>query len=210
MGSARLDLEQAIELAVTDPVALQLYQSAEKDLLEALKLESNNPVINSMLAIAYFGKYQIAQQAHGEDGNAMLRSTIRIATEAYRYRNQAAVADAMEIEGDFRFYQGRFVDAIAAYEKLAASESNEAARRAHWMLAALYAGDWGVQQSAESLVDHEKARDHAIAILALWPDSHEASVLRRELAWSDSSGKTLSPHLAIDKVAVPLDATAQQ
>lgn len=210
MGSARLALEQATELMATDPLASQLYESAEKDLLAALKLESNNPVINSMLAIAYFGKFQISQQTNRDERNPQLRSAIRIATEAYRYRNQASSSDAMEIEGDFRFYQGRFADAIAAYEKLAGSENNEQARRAHWMLAAMYSGDWGIQQLAPSLVDPGKARSHLIAILALWPDSHEASLLKRNLAWSDNEGKTLSPHVPVDKVAVPLDSTVQK
>ncbi len=211
MASARLALEQAVELEASNPLSSELYSAAEEDLNQAIRLDPQNPVIYSMLANVFFGRYQIARHNQSGDAESFLKSATRFGSEAYRNRNRAEADDARELEADFRFYQGRFADAATLYEKLVqSSASSDQARRAHWMLVGIYAGDWGVKDEASELVNLTKAREHTIAILANWSQSHEATIHKQQLAWSDQAAKTVSPHLPIARVPIPVATAASE
>ena len=60
--------------------------------------------------------------------------------------------------------------------------------RGHWMLAGIYAGDWG--NAGQPIVDVEKSRRHLTEILANWPDSPEAKLLKEWLRWDDKQEQT--------------------
>ena len=62
------------------------------------------------------------------------------------------------------------------------------------MLLGIYAGDWGVD---ESIVNPQTARKHLVEILANWPESPEAELLRKWMRWDDSAGKTKFSYLPI-------------
>ena len=64
--------------------------------------------------------------------------------------------------------------------------------RGHWMLAGIFAGDWGVDQQ---VIDAEKARYHVIEIVAGWPDSPEAKRLKRWLLWDDETDQSRHDYL---------------
>ena len=55
------------------------------------------------------------------------------------------------------------------------------------MLAGIYAGDWSVE---ESNVDPGLARETVVQILANWPDSPEASLLKQWLRWDETMEQT--------------------
>ena len=60
--------------------------------------------------------------------------------------------------------------------------------RGHWMLAGIYAGDWG--NAGKPIVDAEQSRRHITEILSNWPDSPEAKLLKQWLRWDDTKQQT--------------------
>ncbi|NOX55130.1 MAG: tetratricopeptide repeat protein [Planctomycetes bacterium] len=95
--------------------------------------------------------------------------------------------DRLEIEADFAlFVQHDPLAAIERYEKIVAASGprkSDSVRRALWMLAGLYLGDWGAgPQVGEKFGDRERldrARDAIIELLVDWPDSDEAAYYQR-------------------------------
>jgi hypothetical protein len=109
---------------------------------------------------------------------------------AFRERDNAQV-DLLKLEilADHSLLVKRdFGEAIQLYERLATAPNDatlHTALRAHWMLAGIYSGDWGVDAN---LVNPQKARQHLITVLAHWPDSAEAAFIKTNLRWSDEKG----------------------
>ena len=70
------------------------------------------------------------------------------------------------------------------------------ALRAHWMLAGIYSGDWGVakDEKGKQVIDPAKARTHLIQILAHWNESSEAEFIRRNLRSDEESGTNRFEH----------------
>ena len=110
-----------------------------------------------------------------------------------------------EIEADFALLVQRNVgQAIQKYQELAGTDPKSdtnihSALRAHWMLAGIYSGDWGV---AEKFVDKEQARQHLIQILAFWWDSPEANFIKNSLRWSAEEQKTMFPNFPLQNETV--------
>ena len=89
--------------------------------------------------------------------------------------------------------------AVEAYEELCQVTPDtplHTALRAHWMLAGIYSGDWGVakDEKGKPVIDPAKARGHLIQILAHWNESSEAEFIRRNLRWDEESGTNRFEH----------------
>src|SRR6185436_5754373 len=87
---------------------------------------------------------------------------------AYQKREDSQVdLVKVEIEADYNLIVKKdFAGAITLYESLATAPHDSTlhtALRAHWMLAGIYSGDWGVDAS---LVDAKKAREQLLLVLA--------------------------------------------
>ncbi len=99
-----------------------------------------------------------------------------------------------EIEADHELLiNADYAAAIKKYQSLTALDQPLASQlRGHWMLAGIYAGDWGVEKE---FVDATKTREHIIQILANWPTSPEAELLKRWLQWNEETEKTRYNHV---------------
>jgi len=201
-------LEQALEFEAGDPQAEPLLQQAETSLQEAVQPTNDpeNSLAHLLLANCYFNQAQIlAQRQQSEQATAKLVQFRATLNNAYRNMNRLPRAELKtEIKSDHLLLSqkkptvAKTQEAIEGYESLTKVDASgsdpigmETALRAHWMLAGIYSGDWGVD---ESLVDPEKAKQHLTQILAHWPDSHQAKSIRTHLRWDSQAGENALEH----------------
>lgn len=194
--SARGRIADAMQLELGQGTSQQLWDEAQADLEAAFKLEPDNPLINALLANVYFGQFQILQAGDDPAAAAKRRLAIQFAGEAKKSSGQVLEADQLEIDADFNFYRGNFQQAAQLYEQMAERGDTLAhVERARWMLAGIYAGDWGVQQSHSELVDAGKARQQIVQLMAFFEESPHTRLLQKYLLWDESRGTTLSASL---------------
>ena len=185
-------LETALAYPVGDPAGVELLQEARQRLEAATRLDGDNALPHYLLANCLYNLAK-REQAAAESG-ALIKEFGRELRAAYRFRNDLKDEQLrLEIEADYALLvRGRPDEAIPKYVKLAdAAADTDAARRANWMLAGIYGGDWGVDQQ---YVDRQLARERFIRILAAWPDSGEAQFIRRVLRWDEQRGETQFHH----------------
>jgi tetratricopeptide (TPR) repeat protein len=191
-------LEQALAYPVGRPEAVELLATAAEALSKAAAADEENPLPHFLLASCLYNQARAEQDAGDVEGaRKTMRQFAQQLREAYRHRgNRKDAALTAEIEADFALLiRGNAADAVKRYEALLAEDPSadvESARRAHWMLAGIFSGDWGVDKS---VVDRSKARDHLKQLLALWPDSHEATLIKQALRWDDAKGRTRFEHV---------------
>lgn len=194
--SARGRIADVMQMELGHAHSQQLWDEAQADLEAAFKLAPDNPLINALLANVYFGQFQILQ-AKGDPGAAAKRRLAnQFAGEAKKLSGLVLESDRLEIEADFNFYRGNFKEAAGLYEQIVQRADTLAhVERARWMLAGIYAGDWGIDKAESDLVDADKARQQIVQLLAFFEDSPHARLLEKYLLWDESSGSTLSPNL---------------
>lgn len=191
-------LEQALGLPAGSKESLVLLQRAATSVSAAAAAESRSPLVFWLgsniaynLASYHFavGESAVAETQMAEMGLSLSR--------AFRGRKDVKLPSlATEIEADYSLLLAHDVKAaITGYEAMTkADQPSSTQRRGHWMLSGIYAGDWGVD---ESIVNPQAARKHLVEILANWPESPEAELLRKWMRWDDSAGKTKFSYLPI-------------
>jgi tetratricopeptide (TPR) repeat protein len=188
------DLEAALSYPAGNATGKELLDKAHNRLEEAVNADDTNPLAHYLLANCLFNLAK-QKQMDGESSEELMKRFGRAIRSAYRFRT--ALPDRgmqREIEADYALMvRGKPEEAIPLYEQLADQQGEaEVAKRANWMLAGIYGGDWGVDPK---FVNREKARGRLVRILALWPDSSEAWFIKRVMRWDDAEGKTRFPHL---------------
>jgi tetratricopeptide (TPR) repeat protein len=185
-------LEQALALPIGDPSAGALLTQAEQALTRAAEKDARNPFTHMLMASCHFNQSQAAAN-QGRTSEAKEKSKLMIDAlrRAYRERDNAHVDQLkLEILADHSLLVNKkSSEAIKYYEQLSTAPNDatlHTALRAHWMLAGIFSGDWGV---GAAVVDGKKAREHLIKILALWPDSPEAAFIKTNLRWSEEKGR---------------------
>jgi hypothetical protein len=206
-------LEQALAFQAGAPEAETLLSQAEAALTAAVgpSGDSQNGFGHMLLANCYFNQ-SMARANQGDSAAASERMQLFRAAMNQAYQDRVRVpneSDRAEIEADFNLFIKKDVPAACQiYESLTGQTASgdkpttirsHAALRAHWMLAGIYAGDWGV---GSSFVDAEKARQHLLQILAQWPESSEANFVRTNLRWNEQSGQTEFNHFPQQHAAV--------
>lgn len=185
-------LERALGYVAGDQGGARLLAEARERLTRAAEADDTNALPHFLLASCLFN---LAKQAEGDESDQLLREFGSEIRSAYRFRNDLD-DDGLrrEIEADYALLvRKQPAEAIGPYEQLAAGPAgSDSARRANWMLAGIYSGDWGVGQEH---VDRERARDHLIRLLALWPESSESLFIKRALRWDDEAGGSQFQHL---------------
>jgi tetratricopeptide (TPR) repeat protein len=186
-----------------DPSSLTprpLLLQAETALQKALSEDARNPFIHQLLASCYYNLAS-ATRDEGDQESAASYSAKYVASLNRDYRDRSRIKWPVlrkEIEADFQLLVRKDYDeAIRLYRELADNLSANplgTSQRAHWMLAGILAGDWGV---AESATDIEQAREHLVDVLAHWPDSVPAQVIRHALRWNEETGENDFEHLAL-------------
>ena len=190
-------LEKALAYQVGQQEGQQLLVEAERHLDRAAKTDDANALPHFLLAHCLFNRAK-QQQNEGEPATTLMKRFGRELRDAYRFRTTLVDRRLrQEIEADYALLvRGRPNEAIPLYQKLAAGLADEeAARRAQWMLAGIYGGDWGVD---EEFVDRDSARESLIQILSRWPESNEARFIRRVLRWDEQKGSTRFPQFPLE------------
>lgn len=193
-------LQQALAHPVGNPQGDALLAAALEHLSRAVAPDADpsNPLAHVLLASCHFNlAASLAHQGKNEPAEAARSQAEEALRKAYGFRNEAEFSYVkQEIEADYALLVRRdYPAAVSIYEQLTGTSPDtplHTALRAHWMLAGIYSGDWGVAQDAKGkeLVDPARAREHLIQILAHWEQSSEAQFIRKNLRWDEMTGET--------------------
>ncbi len=194
-------LEQTLAYPLGSPEGDDLLAKAANALQRAVDPtdgDVRNPLAQLLLANCYFNQARSLESKGQSDLEKEKTKAYAAALDvANSIRRTAYPLLQTEIEADYALFIKKDIPAaVELYRRLAGvdqqAETNiHSALCAHWVLAGIYSGDWGVGAEA---VDAEKARYHLIQILANWNDSPEAVFIRRNLRWDEEQGKTKYPH----------------
>ena len=195
-------LEQATAMESGSSDARAFLMVARSTLEDVIDSDSGNPIAHQLLANCHFNQAQAAENQGKPDLAQQEFAAARAELErAKSSRNRLSISDDIknEILADYALLaQKDAAEAIQLYERLTRAESDadkpiqlHIALRAHWMLAGIRSGDWGV---GEEFVDPDKAREHLTAILAHWPKSGEAEFIRAKLRWDEAAGENAFDH----------------
>ncbi len=177
------------------PKSKPLLDLAVKRLQAAIAEDARDGLAHRLLADAYFNLALHATMM-GQPSENETAQYKRALKQAYRFRaNIKAEAIRREVEADYLLLvTEQYDEAIKAYQQLGEYQDQatlQATLRAHWMLAAIYSGDWDVP---EDVVQPKEARKHIIEILANWPESKEAEYIRNNIRWNAEKGKNEFQH----------------
>jgi tetratricopeptide (TPR) repeat protein len=193
-------LEQATDYEASADKSRQLLLQAETALQKALSKDARNPFIHQLLASCYYNLAS-ATRDEGDEQSAEMYASKYVASLNRAHRDRSRLKWPVlrkEIEADFQLLvREDYDEAIRLYRELADNLTANplgTAQRAHWMLAGILAGDWGVDDSA---TDIDQAREHLVDVLAHWPDSVPAQVIRHALRWNDEKGGNDFEHLPL-------------
>jgi len=185
-------LDAALAYSTGDVAGNELLKQAREALERSVQADDTNPLAHFLLASCLYNLARRAQDT-GTESEAFMKEFGRALRAAYRFRSSLPdEALRQEIEADYSLLiRGKPAEAIPLYQRLAdKADDSDSVRRANWMLAGIYGGDWLVDPQ---FVDPEKARERLIRILALWPDSAEAGFVKRVLRWDDQRQETRFP-----------------
>ena len=198
---AREEISNSLQFSPGQSESVEKLQRAVEDLKTILNSEPNNPIAAWLLANAQFNQSLLALEEDDPDGASSYFSRA-IENTNTAVENSSMVSDALrlEIEADHNFLLEEYDRAAEAYRKLAErGDSVDQVRRAHWMLAGIHSGDWGIAnvERHKELVDAEKAREHILTILALFEDSNEAKFFRKNLIYDPNHRQTLNSNVPL-------------
>ncbi|MCC9608597.1 VWA domain-containing protein [Blastopirellula sp. JC732] len=188
-------LEQALAFNLGDPQAKPYLDRAERKFGSALIYDPENAMAHAWLASAQFN---LAGQDGGEKYADAYRESLEKANECKA--NLIYEPYQQLIEAQYSLVVAKdAARAIEVYEALLSEKTDqlELGLKSHWMLAGIYAGDWGVDMQ---FVDPVKSREHIVQILANWANSREAEYLKSVLRWDDEEG-TRHPNLPLENYA---------
>ncbi len=185
-------LDQALAFEAGDQESDELLAQADAASKNALKAEPRNALAHWLQSnVAY--NLALREFRHGNPAEAEKQLAAMKKSLAAAVANREAIpvpSLLTEIEADYYLLVRR--EAKPAAERYSQmtdlAQPLQSQLRGHWMLAGIYAGDWGLAQ--DPIVDAEKARFHIVEILANWPDSPEAKLLKEWLRWDESKRET--------------------
>ncbi len=184
-------LEQSLALEAGDTASVALLEQANTSLKAALTADGKNALAHWLAAnVAYNQATRLFKLGQKEAAETLMREMKSSLRRAIRERSDVDVPSFVtEIEADYALLVDRnTAKAIEKYKELTSEDMPlQSQLRGHWMLAGIYAGDWSV---GDSVTDPKLARQHIVQILANWPDSPEATLLKQWLRWNDSLEQT--------------------
>ncbi len=175
---ARLLLQRAQKYAAIENNNDDLDAALEILQLGAQELKAD-PLWNNMMATVLYN----LSNSYQRDDPAKAKEFVQ---KAILHSELAAQSGNDEFVADHSFFKGDHQKAIEMYELVTKkSVSSDAICRSHWMLTFLYLGDWGTPKNLRS---YAKAREHVVALFAMYPDREEAKTLKQLLRWNDEEG----------------------
>lgn len=199
-------LDQALAFEAGDAEAAPLLQQAQTALNRALAKQPRDPLALMLQANCLFNLARLETAAgNKQEAQQHVAAMHRALSQAYEERNRCRFQTVKrEIMADYALLVSRnFEEAVSLYGELTAVGAQTplpSALRAHWMLAGIHSGDWGVPGDA-AVVDAALARKHLIHILAHWPESSQALYIRRNLRWKEDRGSQYQ-HVPLEHTAV--------
>ena len=197
--SALESLEQALGYESGSAEATALLQQADRSSRAAIVAEPTNALAHWLQANVAYNQGASLFRGGEKEAAAKRRNDVRASlSEAVKYRKSLEMPSlATEIEADYYLLSNREIGkAVERYLALTKRDQpSKSQLRGHWMLAGIFAGDWGVAES--EIVNAEKARYHMTHVLANWPDSPEAKLLKKWLRWDEATQETEFNHLPI-------------
>lgn len=197
-------LEQSLGYDLGDEHGEELLTKAEMELAKLLTSQPEHAFAHTLRASCLYNQAKI-QEGRGDldKAKALMQRSNDALKDAYRLRSQIIDRLAkLEIEADYALMVAKdYPAAIGAYEQIVSfSESSpiQSALRAHWMLAGIYNGAWDIAKNDSTVANPEKAKHHIVQILAFWPESVEATSIKRYLLWDDQNNKSRTPYLPIE------------
>ena len=207
-------LENALQFLVGSPESNKLFVQAERQLNRTLKDDPQNPLAHYLMANLKFNQAQAAAKRVNKDEAAeAIKQFKRSLEQANRFRNRGKENIpkelALEMAGMYQLLIKKDTKlAIETFESIADTSADSTlhfSRRAHWMLAGIFAGDWNV---SPDVVDVVRMREHLIHILAMHEDSPEANHIRKWLRWDSKSGR--NPNSGIFQKQIKLCCNSQR
>ena len=166
--------------------------SADNASKNAIAAEPRNPIAHWLQSnVAYNQAMRFFQLGSVDEAESRMREMKSSLTRAAKDRSKVKIPSLqIEMFADYQLLVNREpAKAIESYKQMtSASQPLPTQLRGHWMLAGIYAGDWG--NSEKTVVDPDNARRHITEIMANWPDSPEASLLKQWLRWDETKQKT--------------------
>jgi tetratricopeptide (TPR) repeat protein len=196
-------LEQATSYSMEDPKSKELLESVETTLNTLLANNRDHAFAQVLLSSCLYNQ-ATALETIGQLDEARAKFQQAKSTITAAFAARAKLLDPLtrlEVEGDYQLLVKQdYPAAIEAYRKITEFSVDSPVRpalRAHWMLAGIFSGDWQIAKSdsAAAIMDPEKTRSHLVQILANWPESSEAEMVRRNMFWDDLENKTRSPYI---------------
>lgn len=209
-------LEQALAFESGDAQSSDLLDQADLQCSNALTAEPRNPVAHWLRSsIAYNQASALFRDGEQESAEQKLGIVRDALTQALQFRDQVKTPSIVtEIEADYYLLVARNTKkAVASYQTMTKFDQPQSSQlRGHWMLAGIHAGDWGTGELAQGdlgignakksqvgdepgSIDPDTARFHIIEILANFPESPEARLLKQWLRWDPSSAETKFNHV---------------
>jgi hypothetical protein len=187
-------LDQALGYESGSEESVELLETANRSSARAAQADRRNALAHWLQAnVAYNQASRLYRKGDSEAATKrmgdMKRSLGRAADSATIARVKTPSL-ATEIKADFNLLVARNVDkAVGHYIAMTKRDQPlQSQLRGHWMLAGIYAGDWG--NAENTIVDADKSRRHVTEILANWPRSPEATLLKEWLRWNDTNQQT--------------------
>ncbi|MBB76000.1 MAG: hypothetical protein CMJ75_15950 [Planctomycetaceae bacterium] len=195
-------LEKALAYPAGSTDGALLLRQSRRALELAQRADQQNPLVALLLANVAFNEGQALLRGGQEDAARVhWERSSRWLKSAFARRQQSRFSYLRwEIEADYALLIKKdFAGATRIYERLAETRAENPLHttlRAHWMLAGIHSGDWGVAHAPDAamLIDGALVRHHLTQILAHFEESNEAAFIRRQLRWDDRNGKNRFEH----------------
>ncbi len=197
-------LEQSLGYALGDELGEELLNKAELELAKLLTSQPEHAFAHALLASCLYNQAKIHEgRGRLDEAKLLIQRSNDSIKDAYRLRNQLVDRlTRLEVEADYALMVAKdYPGAISAYEQIVSfSEASpvQTALRAHWMLAGIYNGAWDIAKNDSTVANPEMAKHHIVQILAFWPESVEATSIKRYLLWDDQKNKSRTPYLPIE------------
>lgn len=179
-------LEKSVEFKTGETGASNDLKKAFLQLTSALKIEPDNVHAHFFLASCLYNLDHAGADGETSNNSGAFKEHLK---RAFELRTKSVTNDIrLEIEGDYQLFVECNVDAAiksyrAIHENGAASEKS--LKRANWMLAGIYAGEWGAGSHHLNL---KESRIHVLNILARYESSSEAKFFKKQMNWDGTNG----------------------
>lgn len=185
-------LDQALAYESGSDDSVTLLETADAASRAAIASEAQNPVARWLQSnVAYNQAARLYSVGEVEAAKKRMREMKIALSLAYRNSQKIEAPSLMtEVQADYHLLIERNIEkAVAKYDEMTDPNApNQSQLRGHWMLAGIYAGDWGNENS--EFLSAEKSRQHLTEILANWPESPETRLLKEWLRWDETADQT--------------------